>query len=136
MTSRQTLNASLAKGHLRRGDAHAVQHDEGAANAHYDRARSYAQSRSAFGTCAARLSGLLRHERRRNEISVATVRMRYVDDDRLADQAALVSSALGKAGTPDFVAIQDARGDAAIDGYRRESKYLDLAALVPDDSEP
>ena len=62
--------------------------------------------------------------------------MRDVDDDRLADQAALVSSALRRAGTPDFVAIQDARGDAAIDGYRRESKHLDLAALVPDDSEP
>ena len=136
MTSRHTFNASLAEGHLRRGDAHAARLDARAATSHYDRARSYAQSRSAFGTCAARLSGLLRHERRRNEISVATVRMRYVDDDRLADQAALVSSALRKAGTPDFVAIQDLRGDAAIDGYRRESKYLDLAALVPDDSEP
>ena len=86
MTSRQTLNASLAKGHLRRGDAHAAQHDEGAANAHYDRARSYAQNlpRSAFGTCAERLSELLGTSagapKKRNEISVATIRMRYAEN--------------------------------------------------------
>jgi len=149
MTSRQSLNASLAKGHLRRGDAHAAQRDEGAANAHYDRARSYAQSlpRSAFGTCAERLSELLGTsagaEKSKNEISVATIRMGYgtavpdgeCDAKCLALKTQRVSSALRMAGTPDFVAIQQLHGETTIDGYGLASTHLDLAVFVPPVSE-
>jgi hypothetical protein len=151
MTSRQSLNASLAKGHLRRGDAHAALRDEGAANAHYDRARSYAQSlpRSAFGTCAERLSELLGTSagaaKSKNEISVATIRMGYntadpdpnvvCDKECLAKKVQRVSSEIQAAGTPDFVAIQELRGDATISGYRLASTHLDLAVFVPPVSE-
>jgi hypothetical protein len=61
--------------------------------------------------------------------------MAYAEDDDRARQAQLVSKALREAGTPDFVAIQDLRGDNAIDGYSLANTMYDLAALVPNGTE-